>query len=250
MLPVRYGCLVLLCLALNSCADQAAAGYFSERLERPEGGTVGIYGFRFDDRKLTIRIMDEGGLAAQNHGSLASAVQKAEAVAGSNGGFFTPEGQSLGLVIADGSTFGRIGAGYLNTGMIVRTGEHLYLWRKEEYKQKLPKASQLLQAGPFLLDKGKPVKGLSDKKPRKRTIIGHDMKHLWWIAVTDPISLHDLAIVLAESDEVGRVRIKRVLNLDGGSSSALWVKSEGMIENHFGNIRNYLMIVPKESNQE
>lgn len=209
------------------------------------GGAIRIEGFSFDDRQHSFRVVDEGGLAAQRHGGLDPAMRWAGAVAGINGGFFSPEGAPLGLMVADGKATGRLARGSLTSGIVFRGERGLILWRVAEYEGKgAPAPRQLLQAGPFLVDAGTRVAGLEATKSRVRSLVAHDGQHGWVIATTGSCTLAGLADALARARELDGIKLQRALNLDGGSSTGLWIEGK-TVRRPWSKVRNYLAVVPK-----
>lgn len=168
-------------------------------------------------------------------------------IAAVNGGFFTPEGAPLGLVIANGKRSGSINrASSLGAGFYVDKGSPALL-RRESWGGN---ATEALQSGPFLIDHGKPVGGLSDASSTARTFLGWDGGTGWFIARSGACSLASLAQAL-NGASLGGVKSLTVLNLDGGRSSDLWispsVQGGPVSERPFWNkpVRNFLVLVPR-----
>lgn len=98
----------------------------------------------------------------------------------------------------------------------------------EFFDDNIQKADVILQAGPMLLEKGKPLdkneglsSGITDRR-HPRTLIGYDGKSCWFIVVDGRNSWHSSGITLEEAriimDHLG---ITDGLNLDGGGSSQI-----------------------------
>jgi len=145
-----------------------------------------------------------------------------------------------------------VAGGALTGGVLVRDDRCLLLLRVNEFRGRpRPRVAQLVQAGPFLVDAGRTVAGLDDSKPRLRTILIHDQAHAWVIGVTGAVTLRDIGAALAAAGRAGGVKVVRALNLDGGSSSSLWVRAAPggpVLRNAWKPVRNYLAIVPKQGN--
>ena len=109
---------------------------------------------------------------------------------------------------------------------------------------------EVLQAGPFLVEGSKAIGGLSQKSSTARSFIAWDGGSGWVIARTGACSLEELARALAGA-ELGGVKVRSALNLDGGRSSDLWVSpavSGGPIsERPLWNkpVRNFLVLQPR-----
>ena len=227
-------------------ATHATAGSrCSVHLIRPAGGpALRFDGYVFDDREASLRVVDESSLDKPRFGGIDPAMRSVGALAGVNGGFFSPDGAPLGQMIADGKTTGGIARGALTSGVVYRTAQGVTLARVAEYASRpRPGVSQLLQGGPFLVDAKLAVPGLEASKARTRTLVIHDGAHGWVIGVTGSISLDELARTLASTQTLGGVKIHRALNLDGGSSSACWIAGKSL-RTPWKTVRNYLAVVP------
>jgi hypothetical protein len=107
-----------------------------------------------------------------------------------------------------------------------------------------------LQSGPFLVEGNRAVGGLSSKTSSARSFIAWDGASGWILARTGPCSLSQLASALGGA-ELGGVKIKTALNLDGGRSSDLWiapsVQGGPLHERPLWNkpVRNFLVLIPR-----
>ncbi|HSJ04189.1 MAG TPA: phosphodiester glycosidase family protein [Verrucomicrobium sp.] len=198
-----------------------------------------------DAAKCQIQVMSQPDKAAAV--SLAEHMRASSAVAGCNGGYFTPEFQPLGLEVSAGARTGVLGRGVLQGGVfVVRNGRPTLLWRDEFVEQK--GITQLLQAGPRLVNGGLPVKGLEATKRRARTFVLTDTAGRWAIGTCRSVTLRELSDLLATKGVVTELEVERALNLDGGSSTGLWwreASGKDHAEREFGRVRNFLAIVPK-----
>lgn len=212
----------------------------------PSGRNGTIHLYLFDSRSFTLKVIDQGGLSDQTYKNLDGAMQSLGCVAGCNGGFFTPEGLPLGLSVADGKAFGSKNLGSsLTSGVLFLDGTRIHLKRSKSYfaaNPKLPR--QLLQSGPFLVENGKKVAGLSTKKFSRRSFILTDGGTRWAIGYCPSTSLDRLAAILAAPKSFKDFKISSALNLDGGSSSGLWVKTSNQpfYLHEIKSVRNFLGI--------
>jgi hypothetical protein len=185
------------------------------------GHSVDLQLILFDDRDCDLRVIDQpedwsGG------GKITECMRKAGAVAGVNGGFFTPEFKPMGLMIADGEKIGAWQTGPLLTGAVVVDARPQLLWNAE---MRTREARHLLQAGPRLVDAARPVTGLERVKHTTRTFIATDGAHRWLLGLAHGVSLGELGEILATPGLVPGFQVHRALNLDGGRSSALYYRT-------------------------
>ena len=223
-----------LLLADNQRADLIVAS---------NGRTGKMNFYRFSSDEVALKIIPRGQFT-----NLESAMKAHQCLAGCNGGFFDPQQKPLGEVIANGKKSGRRNlASSLTSGVLYQDGKILAIERAKTFYQKNLTPSQLLQTGPFLVENGQPVKGLSTRRSARRTLIATDNGGNWLIAQTPPITLAQLAKSLSEADKSYGFEVKTALNLDGGSSSALWI-DRGIGGNpfylrEFKSVANYIGLV-------
>jgi hypothetical protein len=193
-------------------------------------------------------VVDNEGGPGTGATSSRTAARSANAVAGINGGFFTPEGQPLGLVIEDRSEFGALNASSLGAGLYVHDpkARATRLVRQGAWSRSGTE-THLLQSGPLLVENQAAVSGLSNTRPRPRSFLLWDGHQGWAMGHAGSITLADLGATLA-SQPVPAFTIKSALNLDGGTSSDLWVaatlKGGPASTRRFWNkpARNYLVL--------
>lgn len=201
----------------------------------------------FDGSELGLKVLDEGDGDGKAFGGLDMAMEKGKCLAGTNGGFFGPDGKPLGLVITGGKTLSMTTNGSpLVGGVLYDDGNAVklvrtHVWLKDKSARK--SALEGLQGGPFLLEAGKIVDGLNAQRVARRTFVGTDGKGGWVLGVCSPMTLSDLAQNLARTKSLGGVKLQTVLNLDGGSSSCFW--SGDMIMHNTKMVRNYVGIAPR-----
>lgn len=209
----------------------------------PELSGISITAVAFDSRSHRLVIADQPGGPGSVWPDAQTAAASRNGIAAVNGGFFTPEGAPLGLVIAAGKRAGGLNrASSLGAGLFVDDGSPA-LVRRETGKT----GGELLQSGPFLVENGRAISGLSPESSTARTFIGWDGASGWFIARSGACSLADLAKSL-EGARVGGVSCRVVLNLDGGRSSDLWAGSSldggPVTQRPFWNkpVRNFLVL--------
>jgi hypothetical protein len=106
--------------------------------------------------------------------------------------------------------------------VIYSDGGGIHLVRRAQF-QDHPGINALLQTGPYLVEAGQTVPGLSTSDPRRRTFIATDWRGRWVLGATlSPITLAELAECLAAPGALTSWRIDRAINLDGGSSTGFF----------------------------
>ena len=207
--------------------------------------TVDLHLVVFDSRRCGIRVIDQPQPNAGG-GVISPAMRAHRAVAGVNGGFFTPEFQPLGLMICGGMRLGAIKDTKLLSGMFLSAEGQPYLIWRGEYAG-VQGIIDLVQAGPRLVNSGVAVSGLERNASRVRTFIATDGHHGWAIGVARSASLGALADLLASPGIIPNLRVMRALNLDGGNSSAIWMRTargQEISEPGWSTVRNFIAIVP------
>ncbi len=201
----------------------------------------------FHANKHTFCVVDNGPIDQPNYPTLAAAMQKSKCLAGVNGGFFLKSHAPSGLMVTGGRSVGRFGQGGLLSGVILSSGNrNPHLLRRAEYGPKY-KPTDLIQAGPFLVDQGVTVKGLSPENSRRRTFVLHDGGKWFALGLSDPFTLAELGQVLAQREISPKRTVHRALNLDGGTSSGLFLDRGERVEpihvEPFKTVRNFIGIV-------
>ena len=162
---------------------------------------------------------------APNGVTLKAAAKANAGLAAINAGFFTPEGKPLGVCIDSGKKTGYYNKTSLGSGAYVfNAAKQLQIIRRAKINQQL-KASELLQAGPFLVENGKAISSLKASESRPRSFIAWDGKTGWLIGHVESITMKDLATML-QSVKLGGFKIQSALNLDGGRSCQFFVSAE------------------------
>jgi hypothetical protein len=149
-----------------------------------------------------------------------------------NGGYFTPENETTGLLISGGQIWGTSYGEF--AGMLAVTpddGVSVRWLRDQPYDPGEP-LKEALQSFPVLVKPGG-VMGFpadaDDGRPARRTVVAQDDQGriLIIVAPRGYLSLHELARFLAESD----LDLDVALNLDGGYSTGLRLRADGLIVN-------------------
>ncbi len=208
---------------------------------------VSVHFVRFDARRYTFRVLDQGTMGRDN---LAEVMRKNHCLAGTNGGYFAPDFEPVGLLLSDGHLLNRPQRSpRVLTGALI-AGQGRISFRRATEPLPGKNASQAVQAGPFLVEDGKIVEGLNNLRSARRTAVVTDGDNEWALVSTSSVTLAELGSILADSALMpGGMKVRRALNLDGGSSTALWVQRPGaeapFYLSEFGIVRDFVGIVPR-----
>ncbi|HRK16867.1 MAG TPA: phosphodiester glycosidase family protein, partial [Prosthecobacter sp.] len=207
---------------------------------------VRLSGVVFDDRHLALRIVDQPDEQAGG-ARIEKIARELDASACLNGGFFQRDFTPLGQFVSDGRTTGAFTRSSLVSGaVLVRGGSPALVWNAEftgAYG-----ITQMLQAGPRLVDAGRPVGTLEKTRSARRSFIAHDGRHLWLAGTAEDCTLAALAEILVTPGLLPGFTTRRALNLDGGGSTALCARLADGGEFHIRSwrtVRNYLAIVAR-----
>lgn len=214
---------------------------FIEREARAGDRTARVQGVFFTTKQARFAVIDNASRV-----SLAAAMPSAGALAGTNGGYFHADWTPVGLEIADGRKVHAFEKAKLLSGVFVVTKGTPRIVRSAAYT---PSAadSNALQAGPFLVEKGAVVSGLNPTRAARRTVVMTDGRGRWALLILSPLTLAETASLLASRTAFPDFPVAQALNLDGGSSTALWVDVEPrpFSYSEFGRVRNFLAILPR-----
>lgn len=239
--------------AVASPEPSSAAPIWAPRVVTWSALGIAFEGVTFDARSHRLRVVDQAGGPGSEFASALQAARSKQGIVAVNAGFFTPEGEPLGLVVSRGRARGHWNsATSLGSGLWYENEREISsIARRETLGYSTARLMpELLQSGPMLVESGRIVKGLHGGQPRPRTFIAWDGENRWWIGCAAPSSLHEMAAALVNSTGAG-FQIRDALNLDGGRSSELWVGSSvsgGPLTRRplFNRkVRNYLVLVSR-----
>jgi uncharacterized protein YigE (DUF2233 family) len=172
----------------------------------------------FSAKSCRLRVIDQ---VSEPRLDLEEVMARGNFLAGVNGGYFDPQYNPIGLLIVDGTVIAPLQRGRLLSGVLSASAKKIQIWRVAEFSlTQRPDAA--VEAGPMIIDLGKTVRGLESTKLARRTfaVVGGDKTALGFCS---DVTLADLSNILA-AVSIPQFKIQRVLNLDGGSSSAFWFK--------------------------
>ena len=208
----------------------------------PPGTSATLNLALFSTKSATLRVIDDptGGE------SLASIMQQERSIAGVNGGYFDPNDAPVGLLISDGRVVAPKTKARLLSGVVSVVNGKVQIQRSAEFSMKT-KPSAARQCGPFLVERGKPIKGLNETRSARRTFVVTGGGDRAAIGYCSSVTLAQLGALLATAGVAGEWKIQRALNLDGGSSSGFWFAGESGVFSirEQKRVRDYLAIVAK-----
>jgi hypothetical protein len=142
-----------------------------------------------------------------------------------NAGYFTPDNQATGLIISDGIAEGRSHGPYAGMLAVHADGQTTLRWLQTWPYSPNERLVQAVQSFPVLVKPGGlvgfPIDADEGKRSR-RTVVAQDNSGRLILLVSPGFhfSLHELAVWLTESD----LELDIAMNLDGGTSTGLWIK--------------------------
>jgi exopolysaccharide biosynthesis protein len=141
-----------------------------------------------------------------------------------NAGYFSPENRVTGLIISDGTRWGRSYSDYAGMLAVGPDGQVTLRWLHTWPFNPNEKLAQAVQSFPVLVKPG----GLmgfppdaDEGEPSRRTVVAQDTQGRIVLLASNQFrfSLHELAVWLSESD----LELDIAMNLDGGASTGLWI---------------------------
>jgi uncharacterized protein YigE (DUF2233 family) len=212
-----------------------------------EGERTAIHAFLIDPQKLRIDVVK-----AQNELEGSTAMDLAlreKALLVINGGFFTPEHKSIGLIIKNGRELNPIHkTSWWSIFAVGPTGPAIYNMKEFGGIQKDMKMA--LQVGPRLVVAGDIPKFKESVAARSAIGITNQGKVVIAITQGPGISMAELAHRMSASRFEGGLECPNAMALDGGSSSQIYAKTKKFELSMPGlaMITNGLAVFPKQAN--
>jgi uncharacterized protein YigE (DUF2233 family) len=144
-----------------------------------------------------------------------------------NAGYFDENFRPTGLFVINGDEIGGNRYDPSRSGLIKITDGYLII-EDTDFIPDIQDNISLLQSFPLLLSNGKPAVKEDSEKLARRTVIAQDSEEHIYLIVIDqtPISLYGMMQVLIDSE----LPLDMALNLDGGTSTGIRVRSENYSE--------------------
>ncbi len=245
---------LLLFLILLTVAPLSRAEYRSFSRESSARGLLALFApqeridvWFFDSRNFMLLVLDESS-AGKRYGTLERAMQLTGCAAGTNGGYFSADNAStpIGLVKHGGKRLHPLSTrGFTVAGVLYDTGQELKLERSAKLSTPGTKIKEAIQGGPFLVENGRRVSGLNATRSARRTFVATDGAGRWCIGTSSSLTLDALARWLNTPGAFGQFKVQTALNMDGGTSSAFWVKTPRIHHPSIKPVRNYIGIAPR-----
>lgn len=201
-----------------------------------------VWSFRVDLRTLEPRILLAKDLGTRAAHVSALAAQR-RAVLAINGGFFTPTFQSLGLLVDRRRVLNPLRRADWGV-LYVKSGSAALVHTKQF--RKTMAVDFAIQAGPRLVVNGAPLK-LKEQWAHRTAIGIADPHHLVVVATRAAILTRTLAETFAKSEADGGFGCRFALNLDGGSSTQLYLNTAKLRLNLRGlaRVANAVAFIPR-----
>jgi uncharacterized protein YigE (DUF2233 family) len=184
----------------------------------PNEDTVTIS--RFDLRRFQISV----GYQPNQPLSLADWQKQTGAVAVFNGGYFDERNRATGLTISDGSSYG---TSYPDFGGLlaadVQGNVILRSLSQQPYDPTTEQLQQATESNPMLVVDGKRTQFAANASGSRRTVVALDTsgRLLFIVSPAVAFTLDELADVVSSSD----LHLQVALNLDGGTSTGMYIKT-------------------------
>jgi exopolysaccharide biosynthesis protein len=196
-------------------------------LERSQPNyTVELKLARFNTQLISARVLDSGEFQLRG-ASAKTFAEKSQAIAAINANYFDERGRPLAYLKTRVKEVNRsLSKHSLYTGIFGIDESGVFVTHRDEFAP--AQASEALQSGPLLLHRGLPIAVNADLgRYARRAVIGIDKTGAIIIAVADAL-LGGLGFAELQKlfvDSRWHIDAVELLNLDGGGSAQLYVKS-------------------------
>lgn len=209
----------------------------------PDRAAVPLVIVRLDPAQVRLRV----AYAPDQPRGLRSWFEARRPLAAINGSFFTPENQATALIISDGSASGASYAGFGGMLSVAPDGGVSLRALSDQPYDPAELIEQALQSFPMLVfPGGVPATIADDGRRARRSAVAIDRagRLLLLVSPTSDFTLRGLADWLSQSD----LDVDRALNLDGGSSTGLYLSDGALHEqiDSFGPLPIVLLVEAKQ----
>ncbi|MBA2433043.1 MAG: phosphodiester glycosidase family protein [Chthoniobacterales bacterium] len=195
----------------------------------------------FSTKSATLRVIDD---PEEQRADLATTMRREKAIAGVNGGYFSPEHAAVGLLISDGRRIAPQSKARLLSGVVSVANGKVQVQRAADFSAKA-KVTAARQCGPFLVERSKAVAGLNNTRAARRSFVAVGAGERALLGFSSHVTLAQVARILATPGVAGDFKIERALNLDGGSSSGFWFEQGPFSISEQKPVRDHIAVVPK-----
>lgn len=214
-----------------------------------QGRDVRLWLALFKEEKFDLRVIDNATPAGvARFANLGAAMRAEGAVAGCNASFFDRDPFApVGGMVSDGRVTTLLDTASWMKGVLVVRADGPALENTDAVGTDRPGVLALVQSGPWLVREGAAEADNHNGLQAARTFIGHNGKGGWFLGLSEPCTLRELANLLRSDRVLALVDVRAALNLDGGPSSGLWVKGapRDFYRMEVWDVRNFIAVVPK-----
>src|SRR3990167_8352302 len=201
--------------------------YYHFQARTPSQQTVSIHAVTLNSGRYQARLLTLNQMST--HQSIQDIAAKKQAFLAINGSFFTPEFEPLGLYIYKGKQESRFIVNRLLTSLVFIDQQGKLTLHTSLIRSTSPKpisAHYAFQCGPTLIRRGLISVYNNSQRAAQRTILAQARDDKLVVMVTSPVSLYDLAFIMQNNPQwFGVDKFIRVVNLDGGTSTAMSLHS-------------------------
>lgn len=222
--------------------EEVGVALRQQRVFQPDGSEARISIVRLDPAHVQFQV----GYAPDHPHSLATWATEAGALAAINGGFFGEHYETTALVIREGTIIGTSYQGFGGMFAVDAAGQVSLRHLADEPYDPNEQLVEAVQGWPMLIKSGEiAYTAIEGSEPARRSVIARDRHgHVLLIACsTSSFTLPELATWLLDSD----LEIDTALNLDGGSSTSLYLESGSQHEyiRSFGPLPIVVLALPR-----
>jgi exopolysaccharide biosynthesis protein len=179
-------------------------------------------------------------------GGLRELIETRGGLAGINGGYFEANLDPIGLLISTGRVVHKFQKANILSGIFYVKNGRPFLARIREFRG-TEGIQEAIQCGPFLVDGGRPVSGLDNRRTAARTFIFSCGASVWGFGICRSVTLEEMGDILAQVALIPDHQTIRALNFDGGSSSTFYARADDrtIFSEQRPVVSNYLVLKSK-----